>query len=228
MNICYNIDCMDFMLTCNDKKFDLAIVDPPYGIERFKNAETSRISKYKSANNNFNDAKPDTEYFIELFRISKNQIIWGYNHLSDMLPSTKEFIFWYKHQPVISYSDGELAWTSFTKTAKCFDYPFFGSTGADKDGRIAPTQKPIDLYKWLLQNYAKPGQTIFDSHVGSGSIRIACHDLGFDFVGCELDKSYYLAQEERYNNYINQNELFKKEDIQKLIYLDSALDLEYY
>lgn len=138
----YNMDCMEAMKDIPDKYFELAIVDPPYGIDKAFSA-TSRIRKYGQTKT-ANDMKPNNEYFTELFRVSQNQIVWGYNHLSDMLPKTKEFIFWYKHQPVISYADGELAWTSFKKTAKCFDYPFFGSVGADI-GRIHPTQKPVAL-----------------------------------------------------------------------------------
>lgn len=124
MNVAYNMDCMEYMRSLPDKAFDLAVVDPPYGIEKAVKA-TSRIAKYGQMQT-VNDAKPCAEYFAELQRVSKEQIIWGYNHLSDMLPPTKEFIFWYKHQPVDTYSDGELAWTSGTKTAKCFDYAYFG------------------------------------------------------------------------------------------------------
>lgn len=120
----YNLDCMEAMKRFPDGFFDLAIVDPPYGISKAFNA-LSRIRRYGQMKT-VNDAKPTRAYFKELFRVSKNQIIWGYNHLSDMLPSTKEFVFWYKHQPVVSYSDGELAWTSFQKTAKCFDFPYAG------------------------------------------------------------------------------------------------------
>ena len=177
-----------------DKYFDLAIVDPPYGIEKGFNGQ-KRIKKYGQLET-VNDMKPRPEYFTELFRVSKNQIIWGYNHLSDMLPSTKEFIFWYKHQPVESYSDGELAWTSFAKTAKCFDFPFFGSVGAEKD-RIHPTQKPVALYAWLLNTYAKPGDKILDTHVGSASSLIACYRLGFEYVGFELDPVYYEKARKR-------------------------------
>lgn len=193
----YNMDCMEYMKSLPDKAFDLAVVDPPYGVNRFLNNQPTRLNKYGSMKT-ANDLKPTAEYFKELFRISKNQIIWGYNHLSDMLPSTKEFIFWYKHQPVDTYSDGELAWTSFDKTAKCFDYPFFGGTGADKDGRIHPTQKPIALYTRIYQTYAKPGDKILDTHLGSGSSRIAAYDAGLDFVGCEIDKTYFDLQEERF------------------------------
>lgn len=189
-----NIDCMVGMAEYPDKYFDLAIVDPPYGIEKGFNGQ-KRIKKYGQLET-VNDMKPRPEYFTELFRVSKNQIIWGYNHLSDMLPSTKEFIFWYKHQPVESYSDGELAWTSFAKTAKCFDFPFFGSVGAEKD-RIHPTQKPVALYAWLLNTYAKPGDKILDTHVGSASSLIACYRLGFEYVGFELDPVYYEKARKR-------------------------------
>lgn len=150
----HNIDCMEYMRTIPDKFFDLAIVDPPYGIEKAFTPQ-SRVAKYGQMNS-VNDMKPDLEYFTELFRISNNQIIWGYNHLSDMLPKCKEFIFWYKHQPVDSYAAGELAWTSFMKNAKCFDHSYFGSNGSDKT-RIHPTQKPIALYHWVLGKYGNGG-----------------------------------------------------------------------
>lgn len=206
-SVAYNMDCMEAMREMPDKSFDLAVVDPPYGIEKGFQA-TSRIAKYGQMDS-ANDAKPQKEYFAELFRVSKNQIIWGYNHLSDLLPSTKEFIFWYKHQPVESYSDGELAWTSFAKTAKCFDYPFFGGTGADKDGRIHPTQKPVALYAWIFAKYAKSGYKILDTHLGSGSSRIAAYDAGLDFWGYEIDKEYFDKQEERFEIHTSQVSMFE-------------------
>ena len=191
-----NIDCMEYMKGLEDNAFELAIVDPPYGIEKGFQAN-SRVTKYGQMDT-VNDAKPDPAYFSELMRVSENQIIWGYNHLSDMLPSTKEFIFWFKHQPVISYSDGELAWTSFTKTAKCFDFPFFGPHNADVV-RIHPTQKPVRLYQWLLKTYSDPTQRVLDTHLGSGSSAIAAHYGGFDFVGCEIDKDYFEAAQRRFD-----------------------------
>jgi len=203
----FNKDCMELMSRYPDKYFDLAVVDPPYGIERFKNKQPTRLNKYGDMGT-VNNKKPGFEYFKELFRISKNQIIWGYNHLSDMLPPTKEFLFWYKHQPVDSYSDGELAWTSFTKTAKCFDYPFYGTNGADKDIRIHPTQKPIALYGWIFKKYAKFGDKILDTHLGSGSSRIAAYNAGLDFMACEIDKDYFDAQEKRFKNHIMQLSMF--------------------
>lgn len=187
-------DCMEGMKRFPDGYFDLAIVDPPYGIEKGFH-ETSRVEKYGGLDF-ANDFKPTMEYFDELFRVSKNQIIWGYNHLSDMLPSTKEFIFWYKHQPVDSYSDRELAWTSFKKTAKCFDYPYSGSINREDD-RIHPTQKPVALYEWLLTRYAKPGYRILDTHVGSASSLIACERMGFDYVGFELNPEFYERAQKR-------------------------------
>ena len=171
----YNADCMDVMRGFKDNEFDLAIVDPPYGIDKtFK--PTSRIAKYGQTQS-VNDWKPSPEYFRELFRVSKDQIVWGYNHLSDMLPTCKEFIFWYKHQPVKTYSDGELAWTSFKKTAICIDLPYFGTINAD-DIRIHPTQKPVKLYAELLNRYAKPGMNVLDTFGGSMSSMIACYRGG--------------------------------------------------
>lgn len=171
----YNADCMDVMRGFKDNEFDLAIVDPPYGIEKGFQA-TSRIAKYGKMES-VNDWKPTPEYFRELFRVSREQIVWGYNHLSDMLPTCKEFIFWYKHQPVKTYSDGELAWTSFRKTAICIDLPYFGTMNAD-DIRIHPTQKPVKLYAELLNRYAKPGMKILDTFGGSMSSMIACYRWG--------------------------------------------------
>ena len=153
--LAFNMDCLEAMRQMEDNAFDLAVVDPPYGVNRFLNGQPTRLNKYGGMET-ANDLKPSAEYFEQLFRVSKNQIIWGYNHLSDMLPTTKEFIFWYKHQPVDTYSDGELAWTSFKRTAKCFDYPFFGTLGAD-EVRIHPTQKPVALYKWIFTQYAQGG-----------------------------------------------------------------------
>lgn len=203
----YNADCMTIMKEYPDKYFDLAVVDPPYGIERLGDAQ-DRFSMGKSLEL-VNDAKPNAEYFEELFRVSKNQIIWGYNHLSDLLPSCREFIYWYKHQPVVTFSDGELAWTSFIKTSKCFDYPFFGCHGSDKTKKIHPTQKPIKLYNWIYVNYSEPGQRILDTHLGSGSNAIAAHyaKMG-EFVGVELDPDYFKASTERIYNETRQQDLF--------------------
>jgi len=210
MNVAYNMDCLEAMRQMPDNAFDLAVVDPPYGISKAFQP-TSRIAKYGQLES-VNDLKPTAEYFQQLFRVSKNQIVWGYNHLSDMLPTTKEFIFWYKHQPVDSYSDGELAWTSFTKTAKCFDYPYFGTNGADAQ-RIHPTQKPVNLYVWIYATYAKKGDKILDTHLGSGSSRIAAFDSGLDFVGYEINKEFFDRQEERFAKHTAQHNLFLEEGL---------------
>jgi site-specific DNA-methyltransferase (adenine-specific) len=202
ISIVENRDCLVAMREFPDKFFDLAVCDPPYSINRFKNGETSRLRKYGSLKS-VNDERPTKEYFDELFRVSKNQIVWGFNHLCDLLPPTTEFIFWYKHQPVETYSDGELAWTSFTKTAKCFDYAYFGNIGADTY-RIHPTQKPVALYQWILSKYAKQGDKILDTHLGSGSSRIACYNGGYDFWGYEIDKEYFEKQEKRFENHTAQ------------------------
>jgi len=199
-------DNMQLMSRYEDKYFDLAIIDPPYGIETKGNAQDRfRMDKDLSL---VNDAKPTKQYFDELFRVSKNQIIWGYNHLSDLLPSCREFIFWYKHQPVVTFSDGELAYTSFTKTAKCFDYPYYKANIENKGQKIHPTQKPTKLYEFCLINYAKQGDKILDTHLGSGSIAIACHNLGFDLTACELDEEYFNAACKRIEHHTKQLRMF--------------------
>lgn len=186
LNRLYNVDCMEGMKEIPDGYFQLAITDPPYGIERLKR-DKGRLEKYgktSTANNNV----PKKEYFEELFRVSKNQIIWGGNYFS--MPPCRCFIVWYKHQPIINYSDCEFAWTSFNLPAQVFDYPCWGATHADKD-RFHPTQKPVKLYEWILTRYAQPGDRILDTHAGSASSLIACYNMGFDFLGFEIDKGYF-------------------------------------
>ena len=193
---------MEVMARYPDKYFDLAVVDPPYGIETRGNAQDRFRGNMQLKT--VNDMKPNERYFKELFRVSKNQIIWGYNWLSDMLPMCREFIFWYKEQPVITFADGELAWTSFQKTAKCFHYPYYKSNISNKGQKIHPTQKPVALYDWIFKNYASPNDKILDTHLGSGSSRIAAHKAKLDFVGCELDKEYFDAQEKRFKDFSSQ------------------------
>lgn len=201
----YNADCMEVMRTFKNNEFDLAIVDPPYGITN-KSHATDRIKKYGQLES-VNSYKTSKEYFQELFRISKNQIIWGYNHLSDMLPSCSEFLFWYKHQPVVTYADGELAWTSFKKTAHCIDLPYFGTINRDKV-RIHPTQKPVKLYEWILSQYAKPGMKILDTFGGSMSSVIASYRGGYDITCIELDSTFYEKSKKRVLEEISQPFLF--------------------
>ena len=154
------------------------------------------------------DYKPEQNYFNELIRVSKNQIIWGGNNFIENLYNTTGFIFWYKHQPAPNFADGELAWTSFQIPAKCFDHMCFGAHGHNGQSKIHPTQKPIQLYKWLLKNYAKEGDKILDTHGGSMSIALACHDMKFSLDLWELDEDYYKAGVKRYNQHIRQLQLF--------------------
>ena len=196
------MDCMDGMRQFPDGYFDLAIVDPPYGIERFKHGG-SVINKYGDENGEWNNTKPTEAYFSELFRVSKNQIIWGGNNFS--LPESEYFIIWDKvNPPDFSFAQCEMAWTSCRVPAKIFTY----NSQKESKQRIHPTQKPVALYKWLLTKYAKEGDKILDTHVGSASSLIACHDLHFDFVGFEIDETYYKAAIERMEQHFAQYTLF--------------------
>lgn len=185
----YNMDCMEGMKQFPDNFFDLAIVDPPYGIEI---TTSGRLKKYNSKNPQWDNNPPGKEYFEQLFRVSKNQIIWGGNYF-DLRP-TKCFLIWDKRQPEdVSFASCEFAWTSFGGVAKTF-YLSPLHTG---EHRIHTTQKPVALYSWILSKYAKPGDKILDTHVGSASSLIACHRLGFQYVGFELDPDYFLAANDR-------------------------------
>tara|TARA_Y100000401_G_scaffold3184_1_gene2259 strand:- start:408 stop:1031 length:624 start_codon:yes stop_codon:yes gene_type:complete len=191
-----NEDNMDLMSRYEDNYFDLAIVDPPYGIgagsKKFINGSSKTKKNYFKEKDW--DIKPTKEYFKELKRVSKNQIIWGGNYFVEYLKSFRCFIFWDKTIHGNSYSDGELAWTSFDKVARYYRKNISQVTS---EGRIHPTQKPVKLYEWILMNYAKEGDKILDTHLGSGSIAIACHNLGYDLTACELDKEYYESAMKR-------------------------------
>ena len=205
----YNKDCVAGMREYPDKYFDLAIVDPPYGIGagsvNFKNG-TSKTAKDYYKINDWDLNIPDAEYFLELFRVSKNQIIWGGNYMTDHLPPSRCWIFWDKTIHGNSYADGELAWTSFDKVIRYYRQNI---CQIEVEGfRIHPTQKAIKLYDWILLNYAKEGDKILDTHLGSGSSRIAAYRNGFHFVGFELDKDYYEAQEKRFKTELMQPRLF--------------------
>lgn len=205
----FNSDCMEYMKQCRDKQFDLAIVDPSYGIEEMTgtNPAAGRGKlKHRALNREekkFNqwDKSPSKEYFDELFRVSKNQIIFGGNYFD--LPPTRGFIVWDKCQPFQSFSACEFAWTSFTVPAKIFRFDNRTS------GKIHPTQKPVELYKWILATFAKSGDSILDTHLGSGSSRIAAYDMGFEFTGTEIDTDYFNAQESRFNEHRQQLSLFE-------------------
>ena len=204
MTVAYNEDCLAAMKKMPDKAFDLAVVDPPYGI-REHGCQTGGVGMFK--NRTFHhgaidrwDKSPDKEYFEQLFRVSKNQIIWGGNYFD--LPPTRCILVWDKCQPWENFSQVEMAWTSFPLPAQLFK---FDNRTGDK---IHPTQKPVALYRWIFQKYAKPGFKILDTHLGSGSSRIAAYDAGLDFVGYEIDETYFQLQEERFARHTAQMNLF--------------------
>lgn len=197
-----NEDCMDLMKDYSDKFFDLAIVDPPYGIGedggsfRDRKGGGHRVLPKKQ----WDSTKPTKEYWSELFRVSKNQIVWGGNYFTDYLKESRGWIYWDKLMGG-DFSDGELAWTSFDRALKKF-------TKCNKyHGKIHPTEKPVQLYEWLLKNYAKEGDKILDTHLGSGSSAIACYYAGYDLTACELDKEYCDAAIKRIKNQTQQIKL---------------------
>ena len=188
----YNADCMDILKQTPDKYYSLCIVDPPYGIGHSLLSGEKRGSKFVRTKRHVDwDISPNEDYFVELFRVSKNQIIWGSNYFE--LPKTRCNLIWDKIQE-FSGADFELAWTSFNESSKAFR---MSRVEAYSNGKIHQTQKPVQLYKWLLNKYAKAGDTILDTHLGSGSSAIAAHDGGFEFTGIELDEEYYNAAKER-------------------------------
>jgi len=199
-----NEDNMDLMSRYPDNYFDLAIVDPPY---RDANQPTKEMRNKVNGKMKEFGLKPTKEYFNELFRVSKNQIVWGGNNFISDLYSTNCMIFWYKQNPMPNYSDGEFAWTSFGSVSKCANIRHYGAH-TFIENQIHPTEKPVKLYEWLLMNYAKEGDKILDTHLGSGSIALACHNLGFELTACELDKDYFDESIKRINNHISQQRLF--------------------
>jgi site-specific DNA-methyltransferase (adenine-specific) len=201
-----NEDNMALMSRYPDKYFDLAIVDPPYGINinvsigRRKGDKKSNYHKFAG-----NDSIiPNKEYFIELFRVSKNQIIWGGNYMTEYLSPSPCWLLWDKgFSEDVTFAQFEMAWTSFNSSAKKYNY-----NTAKQKNRIHPTQKPVALYKWILDKYAKEGDKILDTHLGSGSIAIACHDYDFELIACELDKEYYDKAIQRIKNHTAQIKMF--------------------
>ena len=206
----HNKDCLNAMLEMADNQFDLAIVDPPYGINRAGQQETfTKNPKHKRKHHEqktWDNKIPSKQYFAELMRVSKNQIIWGANYFVEYLPRSMGWVYWSKGQAGLTMSDGELAYTSFNRALReitinrCKIMQFGGS--------IHPTQKPVALYKWILQNYAKSGDTILDTHLGSGSIAIACHDMGFDLAAYEIDAEYFASAQHRLKQHQRQLKLF--------------------
>ena len=196
-----HIDCMEYMATLPDKAFELAIVDPPYGLgDKLTSGGTWSV-KWQDKGAEW-DKIPTEKYFNELFRVSVNWIVWGGNYFIQYLPNCRNFIAW--HKPYMdgmhSMSNVELALTSFDKNAKKISF----NKDKGTEDRIHVCQKPVSLYKWLLHNYAKPGDRILDTHGGSRSLAIACHDMGFDHVSCELDADYHADSVKRFGNHIKQ------------------------
>ena len=219
----YNDDCMNIMSRYPDDYFDLAIVDPPYGIGLGGGAETvykkgknkkGFFNQNKYSNKKWDKSTPGKKYFDELLRVSKNQIIWGGNYFCDNLPISRGWIFWDKkitNSNNYKFSDGELAWSSFDKILKKFTYDWIGFgylNNPYNEKKIHPTQKPIPLYNWILENYAKPDFKILDTHLGSGSNAIACHYYGCELVASELDSEYYDASLKRFKQQTAQIKLF--------------------
>ena len=204
-----NEDNMELMARFPDNYFDLAIVDPPYGIgidgQKKSINKNPKHNRKEHKQKNWDLEIPSKEYFKELFRVSKNQIIWGGNYFIDFLNPTKAWIFWYKGQNDLTMSDGEMAWTSFQSVTRQVE---INRAELIKQNTFHPTEKPIKLYKWLLDKYAKEGDKILDTHLGSGSIAIAAHDYGFELTACELDKEYYDKAVQRVKNHVSQLKLF--------------------
>lgn len=217
----YNEDCMKALKTMKTDQYDLAIVDPPYGINfdgnttvYSKNSKKGFKSIQHHKKNNWDKTRPSNEYFEQLLRVSKNQIIWGGNYFCDLLPPSRGWIYWDKkiiNKNEKNFSDGELAYTSFNKRLCKFTYDWIGFgyvNNPSKQKKIHPTEKPKALYLWLLSNYAKKGDKILDTHFGSASIALACHDLNFDLDGFELDTEYFESASKRLFEYQKQLKLF--------------------
>ena len=214
----FNTDCLAAMREMPDNAFDLAVVDPVYGGVTqggyMKNAGHTRIGGYETEYHTalWKQEKTGAEYFAELFRISKNQVIWGGNYFQKVINQDSQcWLVWDKLNDNSKYADCELAWTSFNSATRIFRFTWDGFRQQDmknKEKRIHPTQKPVALYAWIFRLFAKPGMQILDTHLGSGSSRLAAWDAGLDFTGYEIDKTYFDLQEQRFQNYIAQDNLF--------------------
>ncbi len=207
VSVVENIDCMARLREAPDNHWDLAICDPPYGIN-IGHAQQGKWASSRMAVKDWDASTPDAEYFLELRRVSVNQVIFGGNYFT--LPPTRGFAVWDKGAGFRNrdFAECEMAWTSFDRNAKVFSHDPLANGDYHNGNKIHPTQKPVALYKWLLQNYAKPRDTILDTHLGSQSSRIAAWDLGFDFTGFELDEDYFKAGCERFEIHKAQAKLF--------------------
>lgn len=213
VSIAYNMDCMEYMRTLPDKAFDLAVVDPPYGIgidgQKSRVCKNPKHNRKEHAKKDWDTATPGESYFRELERVSKNQIIWGANYFVKHLEQGhKGWIVWDKGQHGLTMSDCELAYSTFDCPTRVI---VKNRVELLKDGTFHPTQKPVALYAWIFSRYAKPGDKILDTHLGSGSSRIAAYNAGLDFVGCEIDPDYFEAQEARFQAHAAQGNLFLEE-----------------
>ena len=205
----YLMDNIELMKHYPDKYFDLAVVDPPYGIGANKMTLGNGKEKVYRGENDWDNQPPPLEYFYELFRVSKNQIVWGANHFISRMPYDSScWIFWDKGTGSNDFADGELAWTSFDKTVRKYFKSWVGANAKDGLKRIHPTQKPISLYDWIYQNYATEGMRILDTHLGSGGSRIAANKMKMNFVGCETDERFFNEQNKRYEEFVSQARLW--------------------
>jgi site-specific DNA-methyltransferase (adenine-specific) len=204
-----NEDCMDLLRRTPDNYYSLALVDPPYGINANNHAGKVENGWNQYKKTDWDSSIPSEEYFKELFRVSKNQIIWGGNYMTEFLPPSMGWIIWDKGQRGFSLADGEMAWTSFNKAMRIFEFSRAGCIKSNNTmtEKFHPTAKPYELYKYCLDKYAKQGDKILDTHLGSGSIAIAAHDYGFELTACELDVDYYNKAIERIKNHISQIKL---------------------
>ena len=213
-SVVYNEDCVEGLKRFSDNYFDLAIVDPPYGIgmSKVKKWSTSKKCLAKSNNyktGNWDNEIPNMEYFTELFRVSKNQIIWGGNYYAHLLPASSAWIVWDKENDGTKTADCEMAWTSFNTAARIFRWMWRGFLqDGEAEKKIHICQKPVKLYEWILEQYGSDANLILDTHLGSGSSRIACNKAGKQFVGFEIDKDYYEAQEKRFKDFVSQLRMF--------------------
>lgn len=206
----YNCDCMELLKQTPDNYYSLSIVDPPYGIGAEKHAGNAENGWKQWDKKDWDSEIPSEEYFKELFRVSKNQIVWGGNYMTEHLPPSMGWIIWDKCQRGFSLADGEMAWTSFNKAMRIFEFSRAACIKSNNTAleKFHPTAKPYELYKYCLDKYAKQGDKILDTHLGSGSIAIACHDYGFDLTACELDPDYYESAIKRIKNHVSQQKLF--------------------
>ena len=205
----YLMDCIDGMKHYPDKYFDLAVVDPPYGIGAAKQIDLGNSNKkVKHKTKDWDNTIPTAEYFAELFRVSKNQIIWGGNYFIEHLKNTRCFIVWNKENGTNNMADCELAWASFKTSVRMYSGHIFKGIGNSNYVTIHPTQKPTRLYEWIFDKYASEGDLILDTHLGSQSSRIAANKAGLDFVGFEIDREYFDNGNKRFKNFVSQGVLF--------------------